>query len=102
IVDQFLVASRDLGEAQRSVTNVVFMGMGEPLNNYAAVVGAIRRWARPATPNFSPRRVTVSTIGLVPFIEPLGAEGWPGNLATSLHAPDDALPSSMIPVNRKY
>ena len=110
IVDQFLVASRDLGEAQRSVTNVVFMGMGEPLanyaavwlNNYAAVVGAIRRWARPDTLNFSPRRVTVSTIGLVPFIERLGAEGLPVNLAISLHAPDDALRSSMIPVNRKY
>jgi 23S rRNA (adenine2503-C2)-methyltransferase len=102
IVDQFLNASRDLGETQRSLTNVVFMGMGEPLNNYAAVVGAIRRWARPDTLNFSPRRVTVSTIGLVPFIERLSAEGLPVNLAISLHAPDDALRSSMIPVNRKY
>ncbi len=71
-------------------------------NNYAAVVGAIRRWARPDTLNFSPRRVTVSTIGLVPFIERLSAEGLPVNLAISLHAPDDALRSSMIPVNRKY
>ncbi len=102
IVDQFLAASRDLGETQRALTNVVFMGMGEPLNNYAAVVGAIRRWARPDTLNFSPRRVTVSTIGLVPFIERLSAEGLPVNLAISLHAPDDALRSSMIPVNRKY
>jgi 23S rRNA (adenine2503-C2)-methyltransferase len=102
IVDQFLNASRDLGEKQRSVTNVVFMGMGEPMNNYAAVVGAIRRWARPDALNFSPRRVTVSTIGLVPFIERLGAEGLPVNLAISLHAPDDELRSSMIPVNRKY
>src|SRR6266702_3345018 len=102
IVDQFLAAIRDLGEMQRSLTNVVFMGMGEPLNNYAAVVGAIRRWARPDTLNFSPRRVTVSTIGLVPFIERLSAEGLPVNLAISLHAPDDALRSSMIPVNRKY
>jgi 23S rRNA (adenine2503-C2)-methyltransferase len=102
IVDQFLNASRDLGEKQRSLTNVVFMGMGEPMNNYAAVVGAIRRWARPDTLNFSPRRVTVSTIGLVPFIERLSAEGLPVNLAVSLHAPDDELRSSMIPVNRKY
>jgi 23S rRNA (adenine2503-C2)-methyltransferase len=76
--------------------------MGEPLNNYAAVVGAIRRWAREDTLNFSPRRVTVSTIGLVPFIERLSAEGLPVNLAVSLHAPDDELRSSMIPVNRKY
>jgi 23S rRNA (adenine2503-C2)-methyltransferase len=102
IVDQFLTASRDLGANQRSLTNVVFMGMGEPLNNYAAVVGAIRRWARPETLNFSPRRVTVSTIGLVPFIERLSAEGLPVNLAISLHAPDDELRSSLIPVNRKY
>jgi len=102
IVDQFLMASRDLGEGQRSLTNVVFMGMGEPMNNYPAVVGAIRRWARPDTLNFSPRRVTVSTIGLVPFIERLTAEGLPVNLAISLHAPDDELRSRMIPVNRKY
>jgi 23S rRNA (adenine2503-C2)-methyltransferase len=102
IVDQFLAASRDLGESQRSLTNVVFMGMGEPLNNYSAVVGAIRRWARQDTINFSPRRVTVSTIGLVPFIERLSAEGLAVNLAISLHAPDDDLRSSMIPVNRKY
>src|SRR5437660_11425311 len=102
IVDQFLMASRDLGEGQRSLTNVVFMGMGEPMNNYAAVVGAIRRWARADTLNFSPPRVTVSTIGLVPFIERLTAEGLPVNLAISLHAPDDELRSRMIPVNRKY
>jgi 23S rRNA (adenine2503-C2)-methyltransferase len=102
IVDQFLAASRDLAEDRRGLTNVVFMGMGEPLNNYLAVVGAIRRWARKDTLNFSPRRVTVSTIGLVPLIERLGSEGLPVNLAISLHAPDDALRSSMIPVNRKY
>jgi 23S rRNA (adenine2503-C2)-methyltransferase len=102
IVDQFLAASRDLGEGQRSLTNVVFMGMGEPLNNYSAVVAAIRRWAQEDTRNFSPRRVTVSTIGLVPFIERLSAEGLPVNLAISLHAPDDELRSSMIPINRKY
>src|SRR5438128_2209979 len=102
IVDQFLAASRDLGDKQRALTNVVFMGMGEPMNNYAAVVGAIRRWAQKDTLNFSPRRVTVSTIGLVPFIERLSAEGLPVNLAVSLHAPDDELRSSMIPVNRKY
>lgn len=102
IVDQFLWASRELHAQQRALTNVVFMGMGEPLNNYRAVVAAIRRWARPDTLNFSPRRVTISTIGLVPFIERLAQEGLPVNLAVSLHAPDDTLRSSMIPVNRKY
>jgi 23S rRNA (adenine2503-C2)-methyltransferase len=102
IVDQLLSAARQLREADRALTNVVFMGMGEPLNNYSAVVGAIRRWARADTLNFSPRRVTISTIGLVPMIERLSAEGLPVNLAISLHAPDDELRSSMIPVNRKY
>lgn len=102
IVDQFLSASRELREGDRALTNVVFMGMGEPLNNYGAVVGAIRRWARDDTLGFSPRRVTISTIGLVPFIEQLSAEGLPVNLAISLHAPDDELRTSMIPVNRKY
>lgn len=102
IVDQLLEVSRNLTLEQRSVTNVVFMGMGEPLNNFQAVVGAIHRWARHDTLNFSPRRVTVSTIGLTPFIERLGAEGMPVNLAISLHAPDDELRGRLIPVNRKY
>jgi len=102
IVDQFLVASRELRDRQAALTNVVFMGMGEPLNNYRAVVAAIRRWARSDTLNFSPRRVTISTIGLVPFMERLAAEGLPVNLAVSLHAPDDELRTQMIPVNRKY
>ena len=102
IVDQFLHAARELKAADRSLTNVVFMGMGEPLNNYAAVLGAIRRWAREDTLQFSPRRVTISTIGLVPFIERLGGEGLPVNLAISLHAPDDELRTRLIPVNRKY
>lgn len=102
IVDQFLAISRELAASQRNLTNVVFMGMGEPMNNYAAVVAAVRRWADPKTLNFSPRRVTISTIGLVPFIERLSAEGLPVNLAISLHAPDDALRSDLIPVNRKY
>lgn len=102
IVDQLLAATRDLDRGPRSVSNVVFMGMGEPMNNYQAVVGAVRRWADPNALNFSPRRVTISTIGLVPFIERLGAEGLPVNLAISLHAPDDDLRSRLIPVNRKY
>jgi 23S rRNA (adenine2503-C2)-methyltransferase len=102
IVDQLLEVSRELSPERRAVTNVVFMGMGEPLNNYRAVVGAIRRWARADTLNFSPRRVTVSTIGLPPFIERLGSEALPVNLAISLHAPDDELRDRLIPVNRKY
>lgn len=102
IVDQFLHAAREVKAADRALTNVVFMGMGEPMNNYAAVLGAIRRWAREDTLGFSPRRVTISTIGLVPFIERLSKEGLAVNLAISLHAPDDDLRSRLIPVNRKY
>ncbi len=102
IVDQLLVAARDLRPEQRAITNVVFMGMGEPMNNYAAVVSAIRRWADPKALNFSPRRVTVSTVGLVPQIQRLSRERLPVNLAISLHAADDDLRSTMIPVNRKY
>ena len=102
IVDQFLHAARELKVADRALTNVVFMGMGEPMNNYGAVLGAIRRWAREDTLGFSPRRVTISTIGLVPFIERLSKEGLAVNLAISLHAPDDELRSRLIPVNRKY
>lgn len=102
IVDQFMLASRDLAIGERRLTNIVFMGMGEPMNNYRAVVGAIRRWADADTLSFSPRRITVSTIGLVPFIERLSEEGLPVNLAISLHAPDDELRSRLIPVNRKY
>ena len=102
IVDQLLLANRELRRSGGALTNVVFMGMGEPMNNYQAVIRAIRRWARPQTLNFSPRRVTISTIGLLPSIERLSREGLPVNLAISLHAPDDELRSRLIPVNRKY
>jgi 23S rRNA (adenine2503-C2)-methyltransferase len=76
--------------------------MGEPMNNYAAVVAAIRRLALKETMDFSPRRVTVSTIGLIPFMERLSEDVPNVNLAVSLHAPDDELRSQLIPVNRKY
>jgi 23S rRNA (adenine2503-C2)-methyltransferase len=78
------------------------MGMGEPLNNYAAVLAAVRVLTRPDGLHLSPRRITISTIGLVPGLERLAGEGLPLGLAISLHAPDDALRSRLIPVNRKY
>jgi 23S rRNA (adenine2503-C2)-methyltransferase len=102
IIDQFLLAARELHASGQSLTNVVFMGMGEPMNNYAAVVAAIRRLALKETMDFSPRRVTVSTIGLIPFMERLSEDVPNVNLAVSLHAPDDELRSQLIPVNRKY
>ena len=86
----------------RRVDNVVFMGMGEPLANYDQVVRAIRLLADPLGYGFSPRRVTVSTSGLVPEMYRLADEGFEVRLAVSLHAPDDALRSRLMPINRRY
>ncbi len=91
------------GEPSR-LSNVVFMGMGEPLANYNAVMGAVRRLTDPAPRGFgiSARSVVVSTVGLVPQIDRLAAEGIPVTLAVSLHAPDDALRDDLIPVNSRW
>src|SRR5215472_13363741 len=86
------------------VSNVVFMGMGEPLANYASVLTAVRRITDPA-PNglgISQRSVTVSTVGLVPSIRRLTSEGLSVRLAVSLHAPDDELRDDLVPVNRRW
>jgi 23S rRNA (adenine2503-C2)-methyltransferase len=82
------------------LTNVVFMGMGEPLANYRRVREAIRRLIDEM--GMSPRALTVSTVGVVPGIRRLAAEGWPLNLAISLHAADDDLRSQLVPINRRY
>jgi 23S rRNA (adenine2503-C2)-methyltransferase len=86
------------------VSNIVFMGMGEPLANYKAVIGAIRRItdAGPEGLGISRRSVTVSTVGLVPAIDKLAAEGMPVRLAVSLHAPDDDLRDELVPVNNRW
>ena len=81
--------------------NLVFMGMGEPLANYDATVAAIRTLLHPQGFNFSHRRITVSTAGLVPLIERLGRDV-PVNLAVSLNASSDAVRSRLMPVNRRY
>jgi 23S rRNA (adenine2503-C2)-methyltransferase len=101
IVDQILEASRTLREDQR-ITHVVLMGMGEPLANYAQTSKALEiitdgEWGV----GISPRRVTLSTVGLVPQIEKLMAETRV-NLAISLHATNDRLRGELMPVNRKY
>jgi len=86
------------------VSNVVFMGMGEPLANYASVLAAVRRITDP-TPDglgISQRSITVSTVGLVPAIERLAGEGLSVRLAVSLHAPDDQLRDELVPVNRRW
>jgi 23S rRNA (adenine2503-C2)-methyltransferase len=78
------------------------MGMGEPLLNFDAVVGAIRRIAHPELGALGARHITVSTVGIVPGIERLAAEDLGVHLALSLHAPDDATRSMLIPSNRRW
>ncbi len=89
------------GDGQRIVTNVVFMGMGEPLQNYSATVTALRILLDDHAYGLSRRRVTVSTSGVVPMIDRL-RDDCPVALAVSLHAPDDALRDRLVPLNRKY
>jgi 23S rRNA (adenine2503-C2)-methyltransferase len=102
IVAQLLLANRSLPESQR-VTHLVFMGMGEPLANYAATVRAIRVFgdARHGF-GYSPRRITVSTVGLVSGIEKLAREDLKVNLAISLHATTDEVRGRLMPVNRSW
>jgi 23S rRNA (adenine2503-C2)-methyltransferase len=86
---------------ERAIDNVVMMGMGEPLQNYAALVPALRVMLDDHGYGLSRRRVTVSTSGVVPMIDRL-RDDCPVALAVSLHAPDDALRESLVPLNRKY
>ena len=102
IVEQVLYYARLLKNESKEVTNIVVMGMGEPFQNYDAVMNAIDRLNDPDGCNLGARRFTVSTVGLVPEIERFAAEKRQVNLAISLHAANDALRSSLLPVNRKY
>jgi 23S rRNA (adenine2503-C2)-methyltransferase len=97
------VSTGSLHEKGR-VSNVVFMGMGEPLANYRAVIGAVRRLTEPAPSGLgmSARGVTVSTVGVVPRINQLAGEGIPVTLALSLHAPDDELRNELVPINTRF
>lgn len=102
IVEQVLVYARELSEAGDQLTNIVIMGMGEPFHNYEQTMQAINRLNDPEGFNFGQRRITVSTVGLVPMILRFARENQQVNLAVSLHAADDELRSSMLPINRKY
>ncbi len=109
IVEQVLAGARALDRCQvvggrGRVANVVFMGMGEPLANYNVVLAAVRRLVEPAPAGrgMSARGVTVSTVGLVPAIRRLAGEGLPVTLALSLHAPDDELRDTLVPVNTRW
>jgi 23S rRNA (adenine2503-C2)-methyltransferase len=105
IVAQLWYAERALrrrfGTAERVISNVVMMGMGEPLQNYSALVPALRTMLDDHGYGLSRRRVTVSTSGVVPMIDRL-AQDCPVALAVSLHAPNDALRDNLVPLNRKY
>ena len=100
IVDQVIQVRRAMREPDR-LLNIVFMGMGEPLANYAEVLRAIHNLIADDGLNFSHRRVTLSTSGLVPMIHRLGRET-SVNLAVSLNAADDETRSALMPVNRRY
>jgi 23S rRNA (adenine2503-C2)-methyltransferase len=96
---QALLAREEPG---RRITNLVYMGMGEPLHNYQAVLKSIALLTAELGANFSQRRITVSTVGLVPAIEKLGREELRPNLAVSLNASSDEVRDRIMPVNRKY
>jgi 23S rRNA (adenine2503-C2)-methyltransferase len=109
IVDQVraaaqLVARGGLGGEPGRVSNVVFMGMGEPLANYQRVAAALHRLVAPAPDGFglSRRSITVSTVGLVPAMDRLADENLGVTLAVSLHAPDDELRDTLVPVNTRW
>jgi 23S rRNA (adenine2503-C2)-methyltransferase len=109
IVDQVVAGARAIRDGEipggpARVSNVVFMGMGEPLANYNRVIAAVRRITDPAPDGLgiAQRHVTVSTVGLVPGIERLAGEGLQVTLAVSLHAPDDELRDTLVPINTRW
>ena len=98
VIEQVLFAAR--AAAPRRLSNVVFMGMGEPLANYAVTVEVLRRLQSYRA--MSARHLTVSTVGVAPNIERLAREGLPVTLAVSLHAANDETRSELVPLNRRY
>jgi 23S rRNA (adenine2503-C2)-methyltransferase len=102
IVEQVLYYARMLSSQGERVTNIVLMGMGEPFHNYDATMSAIDRLNNPAGMKFGARRFTISTVGLIPAIRRFTKENRQTNLAVSLHAADDELRSSLLPINQRY
>ncbi len=102
IVEQILQINLYLKKFDERVSHIVFMGMGEPLENYDNVVGAIRHLIDPETLDLSPRKITISTVGIVDRIEQLKDEGLKVNLVLSLHAPNQHVRKKIIPYARKY
>ena len=102
MVAQVVGAARDARRCSRELTNIVMMGMGEPLQNYVEVMKFIGIVHDPNGLNIGSRRITVSTSGIVPKIDALAEEPLQLNLAISLHAPVDELRSQLVPINRRY
>ena len=100
IVEQVVVAARDARAMGRRLANVVYMGMGEPMANEAAVWASVERLHDAL--GLSARHLTISTVGLVPGIRTLADRPLPVNLAVSLHAANDTLRDELVPINRRY
>ncbi|MEI7548134.1 MAG: 23S rRNA (adenine(2503)-C(2))-methyltransferase RlmN [Actinomycetota bacterium] len=100
IVEQVVLAARDARLMGRRLANVVYMGMGEPMANEAAVWGSVERLH--GAVGLSARHLTISTVGLIPGIRSLAARPLPVNLAVSLHAANDALRDELVPINKRY
>jgi 23S rRNA (adenine2503-C2)-methyltransferase len=102
IIEQILFFSRLLKKEKAKITNVVFMGMGEPLLNYDEVMSAVRILNNKNKFNIGARRISISTVGIIEGIKRLSSEPLQINLAVSLHAPDDNLRDELMPINKKY
>ncbi len=102
IVEQFLHLKERAAAIGRRLKTLVFMGMGEPLLNFDSVIAAVRRIADPRLGGLGWRHITISTVGIVPAIDRLAKLDLNVHLAVSLHAPDDATRSRIVPVNRRY
>lgn len=100
ILDEVLYLKKE--SLPHKLTHLVFMGTGEPLDNYAQVLKAVRIINSPLGLNIGARRITISTSGIIPGIQKLAGEGLQVELSVSLHAADDALRSKLMPVNKKY
>ncbi|HUQ17839.1 MAG TPA: 23S rRNA (adenine(2503)-C(2))-methyltransferase RlmN [Candidatus Saccharimonadales bacterium] len=102
IVDQVRYWQRELARQGERVSHVVYMGMGEPFNNYGPTLASVRALIAGDAFGISPRRITISTCGVVPKIDQLAAEGLPINLAVSLHAADDRTRTAIMPINQRW
>ncbi len=102
IVEQVMWFARDLFKEGDKLSNIVIMGMGEPFHNYEATLQAVDRLTDPEAFNFGARRITISTVGLIPMIQRFADEHRQVNLAVSLHAATNDLRNELLPINKKY